>query len=77
MPPVMYSHPFDPHPSTTTDAPELRTQNLSPARPFANSFPAVAPYKTVFPIIVLSDGISGLASGGRITILPPESPFPT
>ena len=73
----MYSHPFEPQPSTTTDAPELRTQNLSPARPLANNLPAVAPYNTVFPIIVLSDGISGLAKGGRITILPPERPLPT
>ena len=77
IPPVIYSQPFEPQPSTTTEAPEFRTQNLSPARPFANNFPAVAPYKTVFPIIVLSDGISGLASGGRTTILPPDNPFPT
>src|SRR3989338_3198294 len=35
-PPVMYPHPFDPQPSTTTDAPEFRTANRSPARPEAN-----------------------------------------
>ncbi len=39
----MYSQPFEPQPSTTTSAPELRTQNRSPARPAANSDPAVAP----------------------------------
>ena len=42
-PPVMYSQPFEPQPSTTTPAPELRTQKRSPARPLAKSAPAVAP----------------------------------
>ena len=42
-PPVMYSQPFDPQPSTTTEAPELRTANRSPARPLANRQPSVAP----------------------------------
>ena len=51
-PPVIYSHPFDPQPSTTTSAPEFLTANLSPALPEANNFPFVAPYNTVFPIIV-------------------------
>ena len=35
FPPVIYSHPFEPHPSTTVVAPELRTANLSPACPEA------------------------------------------
>ncbi len=35
-PPVMYSQPFEPQPSITTFAPELRTANRSPARPAAN-----------------------------------------
>src|SRR5690606_41470720 len=32
-PPVMYSQPWSPTPSTTAMAPELRTQNRSPATP--------------------------------------------
>ena len=34
IPPVMYSHPWSPTPSTTAVAPEFLTQNLSPAIPF-------------------------------------------
>ena len=33
MPPVMYSQPWSPTPSTTAGAPELRTQNRSPTSP--------------------------------------------
>ncbi len=33
VPPVMYSQPWSPTPSTTAVAPELRTQKRSPARP--------------------------------------------
>ena len=33
-PPVMYSQPWSPIPSTTAYAPEFLTQNLSPAIPF-------------------------------------------
>jgi hypothetical protein len=43
MPPVMYSQPLEPQPSTTTCAPELRTAKRSPAWPAANSLPGVAP----------------------------------
>ena len=32
-PPVMYSHPWSPTPSTTAQAPEFRTQKRSPATP--------------------------------------------
>ena len=32
-PPVMYSQPWSPTPSTTAVAPELRTQNRSPTTP--------------------------------------------
>lgn len=32
-PPVMYSQPWSPTPSTTAKAPELRTQKRSPALP--------------------------------------------
>ena len=42
-PPVMYSQPWSPTPSTTALAPELRTANRSPARPRKNALPAVAP----------------------------------
>ena len=42
-PPVMYSHPWSPTPSTTHRAPELRTANRSPARPRKKARPLVAP----------------------------------
>jgi hypothetical protein len=42
-PPVMYSQPWSPTPSTTADAPLFRTANRSPASPDANSSPPVAP----------------------------------
>jgi len=62
-PPVMYSQPFEPQPSTTAVAPELRTAKRSPAWPAANSLPPVAPYNTVLPMMVFSfvTGISGEA----------------
>ena len=53
-PPVMYSQPLEPHPSTTVIAPEFLTANRSPASPAAYNSPEVAPYRTVFPIIVFS-----------------------
>ena len=43
VPPVIYSQPLAPQPSTTTCAPELRTAKRSPAWPAANSLPLVAP----------------------------------
>ena len=43
VPPVMYSQPLAPQPSTTVVAPELRTAKRSPAWPAANSSPEVAP----------------------------------
>ena len=76
-PPVMYSHPFDPQPSTTTFAPEFLTAKRSPARPEANRKPSVAPYNTVLPTIVFSAATNGLTIGGRTTIIPPDKPFPT
>ena len=42
-PPVMYSQPWSPTPSTTAVAPELRTQNRSPTTPRMNTLPPVAP----------------------------------
>ncbi len=73
----MYSHPFEPQPSTTAVAPELRTAKRSPACPAANSAPDVAPYSTVLPMIVFSLLSSSDDGGGRTTIVAPESPLPT
>ena len=42
-PPVIYSHPCSPTPSTTAEAPEFLTQNLSPATPAIYASPLVAP----------------------------------
>src|SRR4030095_12370472 len=42
-PPVMYSPPWSPTPSTTAVAPELRTANRSPAPPGQNQPPPGAP----------------------------------
>ena len=42
-PPVMYSQPWSPTPSTTASAPELRTQNRSPTLPRMKISPLVAP----------------------------------
>ena len=39
VPPVMYSRPWSPTPSTTAVAPELRTQKRSPTRPRRNISP--------------------------------------
>ena len=77
VPPVMYSQPLEPQPSTTTVAPELRTANRSPAWPAANSLPAVAPYSTVLPMMVFSFDSSGLLVAGRTTMVPPDRPLPT
>ena len=42
-PPVMYSQPWLPTPSTTTVAPELRTAKRWPDRPLTKPLPLVAP----------------------------------
>ena len=77
VPPVMYSQPLEPSPSTTASAPELRTAKRSPARPEANSLPAVAPYRTVLPMMALASGTSGLEMVGFTTMVPPLNPLPT
>ena len=77
MPPVMYSQPLAPQPSTTTVAPELRTAKRSPAWPAAKSLPLVAPYRTVLPTMVLSWLAQVALTGGRTTMVPPDSPLPT
>ena len=77
VPPVMYSQPLAPQPSTTATAPELRTQKRSPACPAANNRPEVAPYRTVLPMMTFSLLFKGLDGVGRTTIVPPERPLPT
>ena len=76
-PPVIYSHPLESHPSTTEIAPEFLTANLSPAFPAAKSFPDVAPYNTVFPIIVFWWETKLLSSGNFIDMVAPDRPLPT
>ena len=61
----------------TEKAPEFLTVNLSPACPAANSLTDVAPYSTVFPMIVFSLEIKLLSSGSLIEIVAPDNPFPT
>ena len=75
-PPVMYSQPLAPQPSTTVVAPELRTAKRSPAWPAANSRPEVAPNSTVLPIRVLVSG-AARPRAGLITIVAPDRPLPT
>ena len=77
VPPVMYSQPFEPQPSITAVAPELRTANRSPAWPAANRKPAVAPYSTVLPMMVLSWLAKVEDGAGRTTMVAPDRPLPT
>ena len=77
FPPVMYSHPFESQPSITAVAPEFLTANLSPACPDANKYPDVAPYNTVFPIIVFSLDKRLLSSCSFTTTVAPERPLAT
>ena len=60
----MYSQQWSPVPSTTAQAPELRTAKRSPARPAANRAPPMAPYREVLPMITFSWGMRVLSSGG-------------
>jgi hypothetical protein len=55
-PPVMYSQPWSPTPSTTAVAPELRTQKRSPAMPLMKALPEVAPYSATLPAMMFSPG---------------------
>ena len=73
----MYSHPLEPHPSTTAVAPEFLTANLSPACPEANKEPLVDPYMHVLPIMVFSFELSRLFLCGLIIILAPDKLLPT
>ena len=58
-------------------APEFLTANLSPALPEAYSLPEVAPYNTVFPIIVFSEEFRLLSSESLIETIAPDKPLPT
>ena len=49
VPPVIYSHPWAPHPSTIPRLPEFLTANLSPAWPEQNNFPEVVQQVGVKP----------------------------
>src|ERR687885_478915 len=73
VPPVMYSHPWSPTPSTTAVAPELRTQNRSPTCPRRNSSPLVAPYAMTLPAMMFSFAANPAARSGRTTIRPPDT----
>ena len=76
-PPVMYSQPWSPTPSTTALAPELRTAKRSPTTPRKNARPRVAPYRIVLPAITFSSARKAASSGGRSAITPPDRPLPT
>ena len=77
MPPVMYSQPWSPTPSTTAWTPELRTQNRSPTTPRRKISPEVAPYPMTLPAMICSPASNVAARSGRTTIRPPERPLPT
>ncbi len=75
-PPVMYSQPWSPTPSTTATAPELRTAKRSPAMPLMNTSPPVAPKRPTLPVMMLSCGRKVDFRAGYTTIRPPERPLP-
>ena len=76
IPPVIYSSPWSPQPSETTVAPEFLTQNRSPAIPFMNASPLVAPKSATFPTMMFSSGFPVNSFGGNTVIFPPLKPFP-
>mmetsp|Transcript_2839 Transcript_2839/g.9215 ORF Transcript_2839/g.9215 Transcript_2839/m.9215 type:complete len:243 (-) Transcript_2839:4592-5320(-) len=71
-PPVMYSQQWSPVPSTTASAREFLTAKRSPARPFMNTLPPVAPYRHVFPAMMQSSGLNVDAGGGMMDTSPPD-----
>ncbi len=77
VPPVMYSQPWSPTPSTTVCAPELRTAKRSPATPRKYASPVIAPYSTVLPTMMFSLGTPRNLADGCTMMRPPESPLPT
>ena len=77
MPLVIYSAQYSPTPSTTAEAPEFLTANLSPASPSTNNLPPVAPNKAKFPIKTFLFFDFVLLEGFLIIISPPLADFPT
>ncbi|MNC85314.1 hypothetical protein D3C83_09050 [compost metagenome] len=76
VPPVMYSQPWSPTPSTTAWAPELRTAKRSPATPRKYASPQIAPYSTTLPVMMFSVGSPRNLGEGCTEIRPPERPLP-
>ena len=76
FPPVIYSHPWSPTPSTTALAPEFLTQNLSPAIPLIYASPDVAPYKATLPVIIFLSDSKVDSSGILIDKIAPDKPLP-
>ncbi len=78
VPPVMYSQPCGPMPSTTASAPLLRTAKRIPARPTRWSRPPVAPYRHGVAGDRLGWRPSAARSGSGATVIePPDRPLPT
>ena len=77
VPPVMYSQPWAPIPSTTASAPLLRTAKRIPARPTRWSRPAVAPYSTALPAIAWPAGSAARSASGTTVTVPPDRPLAT
>ena len=76
VPPVMYSQPWSPVPSTTAVAPDRRTAKRSPATPLKNASPLVAPYSTVLPTMMFLVASPRKSMLGRTTMRPPDRPLP-
>ena len=77
VPPVMYSQPWSPVPSTTAVAPDSRTAKRSPATPRKNASPLVAPYSTVLPTMMFCVASPRKSMLGRIAQMrPPLMPLP-
>ena len=76
-PPVMYSQPWSPTPSTTAHAPLLRTQNRSAARPQKNAWPLGGAVQADVANQDVPLGAKVLDFGGYTMSRPPDSPLPT
>src|SRR3954464_15057353 len=88
-PPVMYSQPWSPTPSTTAEAPELRTEKRSPAIPGKDARRDAAPHargekggpdggpdRAGLPTTTVSAALNSASSGGRTVGTPPGRPLP-
>jgi hypothetical protein len=76
VPPVMYSQPWSPVPSTTAVAPDRRTAKRSPATPRKKASPLVAPYSAVLPTMMFLVASPRNSMLGRTTMRPPDRPLP-